>query len=315
MVCHCMFRLHGFRILGGECMKFFSKKKTLLIAAAMSLSFLASPMTPTFAAEKAAYTQEQLNDQLVLAVAWMQNSAEYRELCYQAYNIALERVEAAVANHKEGDKPLAIVLDADETVLDNTAFEAGLIGTDNAYDGKNWEEWCNAAEALAMPGAAEYLQAVDKLGVEIFYASNRSMAQVPGTMKNFKKIGFPQADAKHMIFNDTSSNKMGRFEKVMQDYDVVVFMGDNAGDLPINSFQKSQSERNALVDQHKDEFGKRFIVFPNPSYGDWEPALKQDGKFGSYWGLTAEQKSELRKKSLRGWQAKGDTNGSGKGSR
>ena len=88
--------------------------------------------------------------------------------------------------------------------------------------------------------------------------------------------------------------------------DVVVFMGDNTGDLPINSYHKSQQERNALVDQHKDEFGKRFIVFPNPSYGDWEPALKQDDKFGSYWGLTAEQKSELRKKSLRGWQPKGN---------
>ncbi len=287
-------------------MKFFSKKKSLLIAAAMGVSFIAAPLTPSFAAEKPAYTQEQLNDQMVMAVAWMQNSAEYRELCYQAYNVALDRVKAAVANHKKGDKPLAIVLDADETVLDNSAFEAGLIGTDNAYNGKDWNEWCNAAEALAMPGAAEYLQAVDKLGVDIFYASNRSMAQVSGSMKNFKKIGFPQADAKHMIFKDTSSNKMGRFEQVMKDYDVVVFMGDNTGDLPINSYHKSQQERNALVDQHKDEFGKRFIVFPNPSYGDWEPALKQDDKFGSYWGLTAEQKSELRKKSLRGWQPKGN---------
>ena len=111
-------------------MKFFSKKKSLLIAAAMGVSFIAAPLTPSFAAEKPAYTQEQLNDQMVMAVAWMQNSAEYRELCYQAYNVALDRVKAAVANHKKGDKPLAIVLDADETVLDNSAFEAGLIGTD-----------------------------------------------------------------------------------------------------------------------------------------------------------------------------------------
>ena len=296
-------------------MKFFSKKKTLLIAAVMGVSFLASPMTPTFAAEKAAYTQEQLNEQMVMAVAWMQNSAEYRELCYQAYNIALERVEAAVANHKKGDKPLAIVLDSDETVLDNTAFEAGYIGTNNEYNGKDWYEWCNAAEALAMPGAAEYLQAVDKLGVDIFYVSNRSMLQIPGTIENFKKLGFPQADEKHMIFQQDSNNKMGRFEQVMEEYDVVVFMGDRISDLPINSYHKSQSERNVLVDQHKDEFGKRFIVFPNPVYGDWEPALKQDGEFGSYWGLTPEQKNEVRKKNLRSWQAKGNTNSNGKATR
>ena len=57
------------------------------------------------------------------------------------------------------------------------------------------------------------------------------------------------------------------------------------------------------------------MKFPNPSYGDWEPALKQDGEFGSYWGLTPEQKSELRKKSLRSWQAKGNTNSNGKATR
>lgn len=283
-------------------MGFFSKKKSLLIAAAMGVSLLAAPLTPSYAAEKPAYTQEQLNDQMVMAVAWMQNSAEYRELCYQAYNVALEQVKAAVASHKKGDKPLAIVLDADETVIDNTAYQAGLLGTNNAYASKTWDEWCNAAEALAMPGAAEYLQAVDKLGVDIFYASNRNMEQVPGTMKNFKAIGFPQADKKHMIFKDKSGNKMGRFEQVMKDYHVVVFMGDNAGDLPINSYHKSQEERNALVDQHKAEFGKRFIVFPNPTYGDWEPALKKDG---NYWSLTAEEKSEARKAALRTWQAKG----------
>lgn len=293
-------------------MKFFSKKKSLLVAAALSVSFIAAPFSTSHAAE---VTQSDVNNEMVMAVAWMQNSAEYRELCYQAYNVALERVKEAVKNHKKGDKPLAIVLDADETVLDNSAFEAGLIGTDNAYNSKDWNEWCNAAEALAMPGAAEYLQAVDKLGVDIFYASNRSLSQVPGSAKNFKKIGFPQADAKHMIFKGENGNKMERFEKVMQDYDVVVFMGDNTGDLPINSYHKSQDERNALVDAHKDEFGKRFIVFPNPSYGDWEPALKKDGKFGSYWGLSAKEKSELRKSTLRKWQAKGTDSGNTKASR
>lgn len=292
--------------VGGCSMKFFGKKKILLVAVVMGAWFLASPMTPTFAAEKTACAQEQLNDQMVLAAAWMQNSAEYRELCYQAYNIALGRVEAAVANHQKGDKPLAIVLDVDETVLDNSAFDAGYIGTNNAYSVKDLDEWCNTAEAPAMPGAAEYLQAVDKLGVDIFYVSNRSMAQIPCSKENFKRTGFPQADEKHLIFQDDSSNKIGRFEQVMKEYDVVVFMGDRMSDLPIDSYHKSQSERNALVDQHKDEFGKRFIVLPNPIYGDWEPALKQDDKPGSYWELTAEQKSEVRKKSLRVWRAKGN---------
>ncbi len=285
-------------------MNLLSKKKGLLAAVALGLTLVTTPAAATYAAEApAAYTQQDINDEMIMAAAWMQNSAEYRELCYQAYNVALDQVVKAVAHHKKGDKPLAIVLDADETVLDNSAFEAGLIGTGNSYSSKTWKEWCDAGVARAMPGAAEYLQAVDKLGVEIFYASNRNVKDhLESSMRNFKAIGFPQADRKHMIFKTDTSNKQVRFDQVMKDYDVVVFMGDNAGDLPIGTYHKGQAERNALVDQHKAEFGKRFIVFPNPTYGDWEPALKKDGKFGSYWGLTPEQKSEVRKQSLRTWR-------------
>lgn len=285
-------------------MKFMGKKKNLLLAAALSFSFATAAPLTTYAAEAPAYTQENLNDEMVMAVAWFQNSAEYRELCYQAYNAALDQVVKAVSRHKATDKPLAIVLDADETVLDNSAFEAGLIGTNNAYSSQTWKEWCNDAKALAMPGAAEYLQAVDRLGVDIFYASNRSLKDHgEGSARNMKAIGFPQVDAKHMIFKTDSSNKQARFDAVMKDYDVIVFMGDNAGDLPIGTYHKSQAERNALVDQHKEDFGRRFIALPNPTYGDWEPALAKDGK---YWNLSAKEKSELRKKSLRAWYPKAD---------
>ena len=282
-------------------MKFLGKKHSLLLAVTMGVSVLAMPLSTSYAADVPAnYTQEQLNNEMGMAVAWFQNSAEYRELCYQAYNTALDRVKAAVANHKKGDKPLAIVLDADETVLDNSAFEAGLIGTGNAYSNATWDEWCAAAKATAMPGATEYLQAVDKLGVEIFYVTNRSMkTQYEGSVKNMKALGFPQVDKKHMLLKTDKSDKMERFQQVMKDYDVVVFMGDNTGDLPIGSYHKSQKERNALVDAHKSEFGKRFIVLPNPTYGDWEPALD---KSGNYWKQTPAGKSEIRRKSLRTWR-------------
>src|SRR5574344_1470797 len=201
-------------------MKFMSKKKNLLLAAALSFSFATAAPLTTYAAEAPAqtYTQKDLNNELTMAVAWFQNSAEYRELCYQANNAALDQVVKAVARHKSTDKPLAIVLDADETVLDNSAFEAGLIGTANAYSDKTWDEWCAAAQALAMPGATEYLQAVDKLGVDIFYVSNRSMkTQFEGSAKNMKAIGFPQVDRKHMPFKTDTSNKQPRYDAIEKD--------------------------------------------------------------------------------------------------
>ncbi|WP_303105127.1 5'-nucleotidase, lipoprotein e(P4) family [uncultured Mitsuokella sp.] len=287
-------------------MTFMSKKKSLLVAAALGISLITGAPQTTFAAEAQAYTQQDLNAELTMAAAWMQNSAEYRELCYQAYNAALDQVVRAVAHHKAGDKPLAIVLDADETVLDNSAFEAGLIGTDNAYSNKNWDAWCAAAKATAMPGAAEFLQSVDKLGVDIFYVTNRSMkTQYDGSAKNMKAVGFPQIDREHMLFKTDTSNKQPRYDAVSQKYDVVVYLGDNAGDLPIGTYHKGQKERNALVDQHKAEFGHRFIALPNPTYGDWEPALKQDGKFGDYWKLTPEEKSKVRNEAMRKWQPEG----------
>ncbi len=284
-------------------MTFLKKKKALFLAAVIGISLSSVAPSPV----SAAVTQQDLNNELSMAVSWMQNSAEYRELCYQAYNVALERVEAAVKAHKPGDKPLAIVLDADETVLDNSAFEAGLIGTDNAYSTPLWTEWCKAADAVAMPGAAEYLQAVDKLGVAIFYVTNRSMdSQYEGTAKNMKAIGFPQADAEHLLLKTDTSNKQPRFDKVMETYDVVVFMGDNAGDLPIGTYHKGQDERNAIIDAKKAEFGRRFIALPNPSYGDWEPALLKKGNFGDYWKLTPEEKSKVRQETMRTWRPSED---------
>lgn len=283
-------------------MTFMGKKKALLAAAALSFSLAAAPFGSANAAATD-YTQKDLNDELIMAVDWFQNSAEYRELCYQGYNAAMDQVCAAVAKWKPGDKPLAIVLDCDETVVDNSAFEAGLVGTGNSYSNKTWNEWCAAAKATAMPGAAEYLQKVDKLGLDIFYVTNRSMkTQLEGSAKNMKAIGFPQVDKKHMLFKTDTSNKQPRYDAILKDYDVVVFMGDNAGDLPIGTYHKGQKERNAIVDANKEKFGRQFIAFPNPTYGDWEPGLKEDGNFGSYWGLTPEQKTEVRRKALKTWR-------------
>ena len=284
-------------------MKLFwlTRKKQLLVAAALCVSFVGAPLAQTPA--EAAFNQEDLNDELMMAVGWMQNSAEYRELCYQAYNVALFQVKQAVAQHQQGDKPLAIVLDADETVLDNSAFEAGLIDTDSAYSTKTWTEWCAAGEALAMPGATDFLQAVDQLGVQIFYVTNRSMdTQYEGSARNMKELGFPQVDKEHMLFKTDTSNKQPRYDAIEKRYNVVVYLGDNAGDLPLGTYHKKQTQRNAIIDAHKSQFGLKYIALPNPSYGDWEPAQYTDGD-GNYWALSPKQKREARKKALRTWVA------------
>ncbi len=251
-----------------------------------------------FADNPPAATVKDLNEQTVMALAWMQNAAEYRELCYQAYNLAQMIVDKAIATKKVGDKPLAVIADVDETLFDNSAYDAGFIGKDEGYSGKTWTQWEIAAQALAMPGATDFLNSIAKKGVEVFYVTNRDQAGFEGTIKNMKTLGFPFADSKHLLVSTGVSDKQPRFDLVSKDYSVAVYMGDNAGDLPIGSYHKNQKDRNALVDQNKDKFGTQFVVLPNPDYGDWEGALA-DG----YFGLTPQGRSEARKAPLRTWSA------------
>ena len=249
-------------------------------------------LNPAYAAD---YTQKDLNEQSVMALAWTQTSAEYRALCYQAYNTALERVAYAVAHHQKSDRPLAIVLDIDETVLNNSPDSVRFLGTEKCFNYDDWNEWCIAAEAEAMPGATDFLKAVDKMGVDIFYVSNRTERK--GTVKNMKAVGFPLADDKHLLLKEKSSHKQERFSQVAKDYDVIVYMGDNAGDWLPETYHKSFTERSNIADQHQKDFGTKFIVLPNAHYGDWEGALADN-----YWQLTPKEKSEARKKVLKGWK-------------
>lgn len=243
-----------------------------------------------------AYTLKNLNEQTVMSLVWMQNAAEYRELCYQAYNLATMMVDQALAAKTAGEKPLAIVADLDETLIDNSAYDAGLVGRDAAYSSKTWQIWEQAALAKAMPGAADFLNGIAAKGVAVFYVTNRDQAGLAGTIENLKKLGYPDADATHVLVSTGNSNKQPRFDSVTANYTVVSYLGDNANDLPIGTYGKNQAERNAIVDQHKSEFGTKFIALPNPVYGDWEGALAK-----GYWGLTPLGKDKARKATLDTW--------------
>jgi 5'-nucleotidase (lipoprotein e(P4) family) len=276
------------------------KKPYRLSMAAIALGILLA-LTPSdfvFAQDdaKPAFTAQDLNEQTVMALAWVQTSAEYRELCYQTFNLAGMLVDKAVASAQNGEKALAVIADLDETLLDNSAYDAGLIGRNASYSGKTWTEWELAAQARAIPGAVEFMTAAARRGVEIFYVTNRDQAGLRGTIENLEALGFPFADVKHILVSAGTSDKQPRFDAIAKDYDVVLYMGDNANDMPIASYGKNMADRNALVDRNREKYGSRFIVLPNPVYGDWEPALAP-----GYWGLTPKGKDEARRSHFYTW--------------
>lgn len=241
------------------------------------------------------YTNRDLNEQLVMATLWMQTSAEYRALCYQAFNLAQMNLDNFMASYK-GAKPLAVIVDADETVIDNSAYEAFLIGQDFGYSSKTWNPWMNAAEATAIPGALDFLNYAKSKGVEVFYVTNRKMVGFDGTMKNLKALGFPYADKKHMLLRTGSSDKQERRDIVTNDYSLVFLMGDNLNDFESVFAKKSIADRFVETDKIKDAWGRKFIVLPNPSYGEWEAAVIEGN-----WGASPAEKDKMRKNNLKRW--------------
>lgn len=230
-----------------------------------------------------------------MGLLWMRTSAEYRALAYQGYNVAMNAVKMAVTDPSHQRKPLAIVLDADETVVDNTQLMGeSIVNGNGRFDAPWWRQAVHQGKSQAMPGAVEFLNEVHKQGVEIFYVSNRyAPVNYDATVQNFKALGFPSVDKDHVLLFEKDSDKQPRFDMIAKKYYVVVYMGDNAGDFPIGTKGKTLAERNAIIDAHKEDFGTTFVVFPNPAYGSWVSALAK-----GYQNLSPEEQKQVNNQYL-----------------
>lgn len=237
-----------------------------------------------------------IREHSVQSVMWQQNAAEYRALYYQAFNLATLRLDAILANPDLKGKKLAIITDIDETVLDNSPYAATMIAKDLEYVPESWTAWVNLVDADPLPGAKVFLDHAHKNGVRIFYVSNRTVAELPATLENLKKVEFPNADKNYMLFKDETSSKEERFNKIREDYTVVLYLGDNLSDFTSKFRATSTKERNELADELRDKFGMEYIVLPNASYGDWEDRGIYQGRHD--W--TPVQKDSIRRASLRG---------------
>jgi len=275
-------------------MKKNNRKFRLALMAMVVMGLVAVGIqTPATAADE--YTTRDLNEQLVMATLWMQTSAEFRALCYQSFNLARMNLNMFLDAYK-GTKKVAVIVDADETLIDNSAYEAFLIGNDFGYSSKTWTPWMAAAQATAIPGAGEFLNYAKEKGVEIFYVTNRKMVGYEGTEKNLKALGFPDVDKEHLLLRTDTSDKQPRRDIVTKDHEVALLMGDNLNDFLSVFRRKSIADRFAEVDKIKDMWGKKFIVLPNPTYGEWEGAV-----YKGNWGASAAEKDKMRKDHLKRW--------------
>ena len=283
-------------LLGGSAWGYAAPTVTAASSAAHAANPQDAPMPLPLTEEE--ISTQQLADAEYMALLWMRTSAEYRALCYQGYNAALMAIDRAQMNPAgRSGKPLAIVLDCDETVTDNTrAMAAAAAAGNGRYDALWWRGTVHEGRSEAMPGAVEFLSEVARRGVAIFYVSNRwSEVNYEPTIENLKALGFPSVDAEHVLLMEDRkmSDKQPRFDQIAKNYDVVVYMGDNAGDLPLGTKGMNRAARNAAIDAAQEAFGTQYIVFPNPAYGSWISALAKD-----YMTMSPEAREEFYAKTL-----------------
>ena len=230
------------------------------------------------------------------AVLWQQTSGERRALSYQAFTLARMMLDRDLRMNRRR-KPRAVIVDLDETILDNSRFEGMLLKNRVNYNQKDWTEWINRVEATAVPGAVEFLRYAASRRVTVFYITNRNDIQKAGTAANLKKLGFPNVNDQTLLVqtDPKNSSKEPRRQSVGAKYRIVLLMGDDLNDFSdVFENSKTVESRMAMADRYKEEFGRRFIMLPNAMYGNWESAI-YDYNFKLTEAEKAEKRRSLRK--------------------
>ncbi|MEB0262457.1 MULTISPECIES: 5'-nucleotidase, lipoprotein e(P4) family [unclassified Mucilaginibacter] len=257
--------------------------KRSLTALMAGTILLAACSTP----KKTESTAYIANNGKVWASVWQQRAAEYKALCFQAYNTAKWRLDEALKN--PGSKPLAVVTDIDETVLDNSPYDAMRAANNQEYSLATWKVWTAKAEADTVPGAPAFFKYAASKGVAVFYITNRDEDERAGTIKNLQRYNMPNTDNEHALLRQTASSKETRRQQVLKNYNIVLLCGDNLPDFDaLYDNKPDEMNRSAATGQLKKEFGNKYIVIPNPSYGDFEGSL-----FNYNYKLSGAQKDSI----------------------
>ncbi|TWH99414.1 acid phosphatase [Luteimonas cucumeris] len=243
------------------------------------------------------------------AVLWVQASAEYRAASETVYRAAADKLDIALrekhwdalvpgerdnAGQTAGLKP-AVVMDVDETVLDNSPYQARLVRDGKEFDEVSWDQWVAEKRARAVPGVVDFARAASAKGITILYLSNRAVHLKDATIANLEAVGMPVANDDVFLGLGTvvegceqhGSEKNCRRRLAGQQYRVLMQFGDQLGDF-VQIVANTPADRAALVDEYGDWFGERWWMLPNPTYGSWEPAL-----FNNAW----DQPREARRRS------------------
>ncbi len=230
--------------------------------------------------------------EILNATLWMQTSAEYDALARSTFAAATRALGAALADpawtaalEQAGDfaaLPPAVVVDVDETVLDNSPFEAQTILEDTSFCSATWSAWVEKSSARPLPGATAFLADAVAKGADVFYVTNRTSSEKERTIANLAAAGFPHVDAAHVLTSGETpadggpawtSEKATRRAFLAARHRIVLLLGDDLRDFVPVPAGASLEDRVALSRRYAERWGTRWFLLPNAIYGSWERAL------------------------------------------
>jgi 5'-nucleotidase (lipoprotein e(P4) family) len=247
-------------------------------------------------------------------VLWVQRSAEYQANAISIYRAAADHLDAAlrephwdalVPAEREATAPLpglkpAVVMDIDETVLDNSPYQARLVANGGEYDEVTWDQWVAEKKAKPVPGVLEFARAAEAKGVTLLYLSNRAVHLKDATIANLRAEGLPVKDDSVFLGLGThvegceqhGSEKLCRRRLAGREYRVLMQFGDQLGDF-VEITANTPDARSALLEEYGDWFGERWWMLANPTYGSWEPAV-----FNNAWSEPREGRRQQKRAAL-----------------
>lgn len=271
----------------------------------------APPAAATASAPAVSHDAASADDNLN-AVLWVQTSAEYRALGLQAFRAAADHLDRALADrgwdalvaderaNAAGGLAPAVIMDIDETVLDNSPYQARLVRSGEQFDEVSWAGWVAEEKAAALPGVVEFAREATRRGITIVYISNRAQHLDVATIANLRRVGMPVASPDVFLGLGThvegceqhGSEKNCRRQRIGRQYRVLMQFGDQLGDF-VQVLSNTADGRAALMDQHGEWFGERWWMLPNPTYGSWEPAA-----FNNDWSQPREARRAAKRAAL-----------------
>jgi 5'-nucleotidase (lipoprotein e(P4) family) len=244
---------------------------------------------------------------------WLQSSIEYKANALGTYRLGTLMLDADLAdktwtaapNEQKGDfagKPPAVILDVDETVLDNSMYQAWVVTANSHYSSKTWGPFVNTETSRPIPGSLAFIKAAAAKGIKIFYVTNRKAPLETATRNNLKVLGYPIDTSEDTVLmkGETkawkSSKKSPRRAHVTANYRVLMVFGDNFGDF-VDGYKGTLAERQALYEKDDAMWGTKWFMLANPTYGSWESAA-----FGHSYKVPSAERRQMKLDALEDWK-------------